>query len=457
LKLIRPRLTDYHGIHKSQEALDFAIPFLDEDIPLYLDPFLLWKSPSLSDQALHRVIIDSFNRMGEDFLSGDQDVAIKNLVSISECEEIGLGSSATKKGKRISIQLAEEILAILTDVSKHTGLGVTHIEMIPLLVHGIGKDRISDFSCSLIKSHLADFTLDRCQEYSIPLVKTELKNVYDYKTNSFSNKPMNLPCNPENGDPILLLPKRWLRFNPWITYDDYFVNHCPQDDIGKPGEVLDRVKVLKYNQDNFDQLIQYVEAKERTSADCKNDPLFNQIHVTSAKKSLSQLKKIPSGNKNMAARKYEDNIVKLLASMLYPHLDFAKDQSRTESGAQIRDLIFYNGAEHPFLKKILAKYNSHQIVFEIKNVKSLERDHVNQVNRYMTDSLGKFGVIVTRNAPTKARRQSIIDLWSGQRRCILVLTDEDIAQMAELFESKQRDPIDVLTKKYAEFERDCPA
>lgn len=38
--LIRPRLTDYHGISLAQEDTDFAIPFFDEDIPLYVDPIL---------------------------------------------------------------------------------------------------------------------------------------------------------------------------------------------------------------------------------------------------------------------------------------------------------------------------------------------------------------------------------------------------------------------------------
>ncbi len=61
MDLIRPRLTDYHGIQKSQSDLDFAIQFFYEDIPLYVDPFLLWKSPSQQDQALHTSIINSFN------------------------------------------------------------------------------------------------------------------------------------------------------------------------------------------------------------------------------------------------------------------------------------------------------------------------------------------------------------------------------------------------------------
>jgi hypothetical protein len=53
MALVRPRLTDFHGIHASQAELDFAIPIFNEDLPLYVDPFLLWRSPSQQDQTLH--------------------------------------------------------------------------------------------------------------------------------------------------------------------------------------------------------------------------------------------------------------------------------------------------------------------------------------------------------------------------------------------------------------------
>ena len=63
MDLIRPRLTDFHGISKTQSELGFAIPFFDEDIPLYVDPFLLWKSPSQQDNVLHTGIINAFNEL----------------------------------------------------------------------------------------------------------------------------------------------------------------------------------------------------------------------------------------------------------------------------------------------------------------------------------------------------------------------------------------------------------
>ena len=62
--IVRPRLNDYHGILMLQDKVDFAIPFLGEDIPLYVDPFLLWKSPSQMDNGLHDSIIQSFNHLG---------------------------------------------------------------------------------------------------------------------------------------------------------------------------------------------------------------------------------------------------------------------------------------------------------------------------------------------------------------------------------------------------------
>ena len=73
-KIVRPRLNDYYGIPLLQEKVDFAIPYLGEDIPLYLDPFMLWKSPSQADNGLHAGLIQSFNALGNQWLKGKEDV-----------------------------------------------------------------------------------------------------------------------------------------------------------------------------------------------------------------------------------------------------------------------------------------------------------------------------------------------------------------------------------------------
>jgi hypothetical protein len=72
-------------------------------------------------------------------------------------------------------------------------------------------------------------------------------------------------------------------------------------------------------------------------------------------------------------------------------------------------------------------------------------------------SLEAFGVLLTRNQLPKAMFKNTVDLWSGQRRCIISLSDTDLELMVEVFESKQRTPIEVLKMRYVEFRRACPS
>lgn len=440
----------------AQEDADFAIPFFDEDIPLYVDPFLMWRSPSQQDFALHGALLTAFNHLGQLALNGGENEAIDALIAASECDEVGLGSSRARRGKRIGRAKAQEILAIFRRIPRYAMHGLSHIEELQFFVEGISKDRISDFACSFLKSFLIDFTIDQCNRLGIPTVAKSVSNVWDPRSRSFLDVKTTLPIDPTDDRPLLLVPKRWLRFVPWISYEDYFEKHCPQDEISHEPENLTRVEVLHYNRDNYGVVAAYVEAKERAFHDAANDPLFSQIPVRSGRGKLAQIKRLPTGNTDGADTQYENAVGQLLPSLLYPNLDFAQLQARTESGVSIRDLIFYNTQRAPFLREIHADYGSRQVTFEMKNVAAIGREHVDQLNRYMADELGRFGVFVTRNPLKAAMMKRTIDLWSGQRKAIVTLTDADLEQMVEVFDSKQRDPLDVIAKKHAEFRRDCP-
>lgn len=108
------------------------------------------------------------------------------------------------------------------------------------------------------------------------------------------------------------------------------------------------------------------------------------------------------------------------------------------------------------MEQIYKDYDCKQIVIELKNVHAIEREHINQLNRYMSDQFGRFGILFTRNRPSKQMIQNTIDLWSGQRRCILIMDDSDLEMMRSCNENKQRLPIEVIKKKYIEFTRMCP-
>ncbi len=456
MALVRPRLTDHFGIPLAQAKVDFAIPFLDEDIPLYVDPFLLWRSPSQQDQSLHTAMVNSFNHLGLLAKKGKKDEATKIIIALSECDEVGLGLSKTRKGQRIGQKTANELLELFERVPEYNNRGFIHFEEIQFFVDQISKDRISDFACNLIKSFLVDYTMQECQRLAIPTAASIIQ-IYDYQNQRLvTEKDVYLPVSPVDGSPVIFVPKRWLRFVPWLDFDDYFEHSCPRDRVQREGFGDDRVAVLTFNRHNYGAVLEYVKTKERKKDDCRNDPLFRQIPITSAKRSLATIKNLPSGLQGHADKKYEEESAKLLASLLYPQLDFAQTQSRTDSGVLIRDLIFYNNRAHEFLSDIFARYHSVQLVFELKNVREIEGEHINQLNRYLKDEFGSFGVLVTRNPLPRASFRNTIDLWSGQRKCIIAITDDDLELMVQLFESKQRDPLDVIKMRHAEFSRACP-
>lgn len=458
MTIIRPRITDFHEIYKPQSELDFAIQFFDEDIPLYIDPFLLWKSPSQQDQALHTTIINSFNYLNFLLKKGKKNEAIVNLINLSECSEVGLGVSKSRKGLKIGENQAAEILSLFENINEYSQFGFTHFEVIQLYIQGISKDRISDIACNFIKSFLIDYTIQQCEEYKIPVEGVILDHLYNSKTQTFdSNIKLRLPVNPKTHEPIIFTPKRWLRFSPWINFEDYFKSACPRDEIFNPNEPEEKVKILTYNRDNYGVVENYIQAKEKEIADCHNDPLFTQIPVISAKRKLNEIIKLCTGKEDGSDWKYEDLCSELLASIFYPHLDFAQTQSRTESGRHIRDLIFYNNRDIDFLDEIFSEYNNRQLIIEMKNVKAIDRDHINQLNRYLQNNLGNFGIFLTRNPLSRTMFQNTIDLWSSQRKCIIAITDEDLKLMVQVYESQQRTPIEVLKRKYIEFRRACPS
>src|SRR5207247_344247 len=184
MAFVRPRLNDYYRLAFTQESVDFAIPFLDEDSPLYVDPFLLWKSPSQQDNALHTSIVASTNHIGQLANKGKTDEAVRTFVRLSECAEVGMGSARNKQGKRIGETTAIEIVDLYRKIPDIKNGGLAHIEEIQLLVDQVSKDRVSDVPCSLMKSFLVDYTIDQCARLNIPMVYLELE-LFNFKKKAF--------------------------------------------------------------------------------------------------------------------------------------------------------------------------------------------------------------------------------------------------------------------------------
>lgn len=125
--------------------------------------------------------------------------------------------------------------------------GIRHLEVLQLLVSGIGKDIISDITCSLLKSFLIDYTIEQSRIHKIPAQIVTIPEVFDYQSTKMRREDVDLPISPVDGRAVLLIPKRWLRYSPWISYDSYFEGGFVKGDEAPK----DRAAILLYNRFNF--------------------------------------------------------------------------------------------------------------------------------------------------------------------------------------------------------------
>ena len=78
------------GLSFTQSEVDFVIPNLTIDLPLCIDPFLLYKSKDASLRGLHQNLLSLFNQ-GIQFYCEGKRRDLDKLIDFPEVNEIELG------------------------------------------------------------------------------------------------------------------------------------------------------------------------------------------------------------------------------------------------------------------------------------------------------------------------------------------------------------------------------
>jgi hypothetical protein len=456
--LVNPRLSDVFGLVIRQDEVDFVVPHLREDLPLCVDPFLFWKSNRSDYQELHQVLLGFVNQIRAHTVAGRVGAAHKLLAEVREPFELGLGYAAgSKRGSAVGPSLRSAIIETFQHVPQLEANGLDHLEILALVVPKVAEDRISDVTASVLKRWFAEFTSIRCHELSIP---TRRYRLIGWDADRLDWRPFDasLPYNPTDGSPVLLVPLDLLRRLPWINYADYYKTTYARLVLppGRYRHAVPKEAVLAYNRANYEVVRGYVTSREEQSEACTPDPLFAPLRLDTLKRKAAQLRALPTGRVGGADKTFEDLAYDLLSSLLYPELDLAKAQVRTISGAHIRDIIFHNDGKTPFLQDLRDLYNARQVVFELKNVATLDSEHVNQLYRYLDgENMGRYGILCARTPPPRNVQRNIIDLHSSKHAVVICLDESDIELMVQLADSGRR-PVDALRKKHVEFTRQLP-
>ncbi|WP_395026154.1 hypothetical protein [Comamonas odontotermitis] len=250
---VRVYFSDYFGV--APEVLEAYGAFnvsLINDLPVFIDPFLLFNSEKPEYQNLHSGII-KYVRFLRD-MSAEGDISpglLKSWYRFPEVKQTWLGYSKVGNGgsglgQAFGAALNDNLHSIFRDFGEEKITKSSHLEKLCLIKDGVGKDNISDFATNLIKGFLCDYTQTFAKQNlpanrikRVPVTHTR----FNYETRSWQTAHYELPF--IDGDFVLLTPKDILtKDEAWINKHD-LIGDFDEVSASLPNEVL-RSQVNEY-------------------------------------------------------------------------------------------------------------------------------------------------------------------------------------------------------------------
>ncbi|WP_034923208.1 hypothetical protein [Gillisia sp. CAL575] len=198
---------------------------LINDLPLFIDPFLLFGSKKEDYKELHNVILKYLTFLKQKAELGINDFSqVKSWYLFPEVKQnwfgySKVGNGGSGLGKKFGEAFSSSIHIVFDDLGKEVVTQSSHLEKAGLFEIGVGKDNISDFTTNLIKEYLLEYTEKFAKKYIDPkfLKKINVSKVYfDYNLERWMPKEFELPF--LFGDYVLLTPRDIL------TKDDNWIN-----------------------------------------------------------------------------------------------------------------------------------------------------------------------------------------------------------------------------------------
>lgn len=198
------------------------------DLPLFIDPFLLFNSKNKKYKQLHDNIIQYLVFLKNKSTSQTVDNGtLKAWYVFKEVEQNWLGFSvSSNKGSALGLDFAKalnkNLHKIFSEFGKEKVTKGSHLEKLCLIKGGVGKDNISDFATNLIKEFLLDYTQTFAQKNIDESLREEFRvprTRFNYGTETWEEATFDLPK--FNGEYVILTPKGLLtKDETWINKKD---------------------------------------------------------------------------------------------------------------------------------------------------------------------------------------------------------------------------------------------
>jgi len=447
----------------SQYDVDFVIPRIGVDVPVGIDPFLLFKSRDPEYRKLHTTLISSFNA-GIDAIRHNKQAEANRIFDFPEVSAIGMGyTQRSKRGSGVGSYLSRLIIETLLSSPGLQERGIRHVEEMQLVSAGIGPDRVSDITANILKRFLIEYTRRQCALWNISLKsKVPIEHIYDPESHSWEDSYEDLPVSPRDGSPILLVPRRWVRNLPWINYDDFvateFKAYLSAKRATRRRSVHDlahgkqvKPEVVTVTRRDIGLVERYVRGREQQAAQARPSiDYVDEDACREAERLKQKLKSIPAGPDHAAA--YQELVLEILNYLFNPELIDGQPEVRTFEGTERRDIIFTNDSDETFWEYVRTTHDGILLMFEAKNTDDLGMTEINQTATYLGDRIGRLGVIVTRRNPREGVQRKIHSVWndSSPRKVILTLSDEELCELLDL-RCNDGSPTKWMQKHYRKF------
>jgi hypothetical protein len=201
---------------------------LINDLPLFIDPFLLFNSSKPEYKQIHDDILRYMIFLRDKIVAGAiNDDLVKAWFMFPEVKQNWLGFSlhgngGSGLGKDFADALKVNLQKLFADFGRETITKSSHIEKVCLVRSGVGRDMISDFTTNLLKDVICRYTEKFAVAHIDPSLRQQVtvnKALFNYETENWERGTYDLPY--ANGDFVLLTPKDILtRDQNWINRTD---------------------------------------------------------------------------------------------------------------------------------------------------------------------------------------------------------------------------------------------
>lgn len=329
------------------------------DLPLFIDPFLLFNSRKHEYRELHDQIISYLSFLTRKSATGPLDAGlIASLYTFHEVKQNWLGFSeqgnkGSGLGTKFANSLSRNLSLLFGGLGSETFTKGRHLEKICLIEPGVGRDNISDFTTNLIKGYLLHFTEKFAKEFiheSLRRTVSVAKVRFNYDTETWESATFELPW--YDNDFVLLTPKDMLtRDNTWINQPDLlkeFELVCE----AIPDAQL-RAQVNNYFMKALPTKPSAIEVKEAARKTIREFPQIADVYIRGKEDEGGQAIAISSGRVKVSEQLYIEQF-RQLPAMLSNLSAFYQTQGRTYEEALQRA---------NFLKDVIENKGGHKLFY----------------------------------------------------------------------------------------------